>query len=609
MIATETPRFRLPPWLPSRSDGRGLGLALALGLTAMGLTRVLPPTPFLSEVLLALVLGAFVLNTPLRRVLGLALPGPDGDPDEYAPGLRYTGTWVLRLGIVLMGLKVQTSFFHRGELALVGGVMLVTLPSTFFVAHALGAALGVRRPLSDVLAAGTMICGASAVNAVAPVSRAHRHEQATAIAVISVFSVLALIVFRPLAVAVGLPQATAGLWGGLAVNDLSSAIAVGAQMGGAGGVMAAASKSARIVMLAPLLVLLSLVRRDGAPVGFRQRLLGAVPGFVLGYAAFAVLRAVLDRVVATSGAYSALLAADHFAVDLCMATVSAAMGLHLALGLLVSSSPRALFVGGAASVWMAALTLGLLSSDARGLPEASALLGAAALAISFAIYRVTTRAERQLARLRLRFEGGAPLSLGEAQALLDLEESQGPLGDDFLRRLMVQLHPSIGELMPIRKSPLSHGEGCRWVTYWQGKSGWALVAIAREPGATTPVHAHPHRLLGKAIEGALEELRFREVRPGELELVSRGVLGHEELVEADGLAALHVVRAVGQRPALDLQLRGPELGMPGRQLATTPPVDVLDIDVGARFTVTESIDARPGHAGEGQGAGLVTGAR
>ena len=48
-----------------------------------------------------------------------------------------------------------------------------------------------------------------------------------------------------------------GLWSGLAVNDLSSAIAVGQQMGGSGGVMAAASKSARVLCLAPVLFLLA----------------------------------------------------------------------------------------------------------------------------------------------------------------------------------------------------------------------------------------------------------------------------------------------------------------------------------------------------------------
>lgn len=597
--------MRRPQWIPTRPDLSGLVLASALGALSVLATRALPATPFLSEVLVALVAGALVLNTPLRRRIGLELPGPDREPDHYAPGLRFVGKWVLRAAIILMGFKVQTAFFAHGELLAIVGALAVALPSTFFVAHALGSALGVRRPMVDLLAAGTMICGASAVNAVAPVARAHREEQGTVIAVISLYSVVALLVFHPIAAALALDPRAAGLWSGLAVNDLSSAIAVGAQMGASGAVTAAASKSARVLLLAPTLIGLSLLRREGGPANLRQSVLDALPGFLLGYVLLGVARAAGDAWCAGLPAYARVISVHGVLVDLCLATVSAGMGLHLALGRLWSSSPRALLVGGGASLWMSLVTLGLVVGEARGARPVALGLGGAALGLAWLAYRRGNRAEVQHGLLLRRFDSGAPLSLGEAHALLDRQERDGPLGDAFLRRVMVQLHPSIGELIPIRNSPLPRGDGCRWITYWQGSSGWALVALARDPGAATPIHAHPHRLLGKAIEGTLEELRFRELAPGEIELSSRQVLGHEELVETDGIAALHVVRAVGQRPAIDLQLRGPEIGVPGRLLITPPDVDVLSLEVGARLRVTEATDRRPGHAGEGAGGGRV----
>jgi hypothetical protein len=221
------------------------------------------------------------------------------------------------------------------------------------------------------------------------------------------------------------------------------------------------------------------------------------------------------------------------------------------------------------------------------------------------VHRAATRAEVRLRLLRKQFEGGALVTLAEATAILDTVEREGPLDDAFLRRLLDQLSPSIGELIPARTSPLPHGEGCRWVTYWEGKSGWALVAIVREAGSMTPIHAHPHRLLGKAIEGVLEEMRFRELARDEVELVSREVLGHEELVETDGLATLHVVRASGATPAIDLQMRGPESGLPGRRLKLKSPVDLTTIDVGTHLGVLEEIDDRPGHGGEGASVGRV----
>jgi uncharacterized membrane protein YadS len=585
-----------------------------IAVVSVGLAHVLPPSPFVSDVMLALLIGAVIVNTPLARMLGLGGLGKEREPDRYAAGLRFIGKWVLRLAIILMGMKVQTSFFGRGEVTMIFGVAACSLPSAFFVAHVVGVALGVRRPLVDLLAGGTMICGASAVNAIAPVVGAHRDEQGVAIAVMFLFSVVAMLSFRAIAMLLGLDPAHAGLWSGLAVNDLSSAIAVGTQMGGVdgiGGVMAAASKSARILLLAPVLVALALARRAG-PIDKKagkeslgSRIVEALPGFLLGYVGFAVLRALGDRVAADHAAWHGLLAVDKVAVDVLMAMVSAGIGLHLSLRTILGSSARAVAVGGAASACTAILTVAMISAASRGAPMVAAAIGLATVSGTFLLHRAVTRGDVRTALVRRHFEDGENVTLAEATSILDVVEREGPLDDAFLRKLLDQLSPSIGELIPARTSPLPHGEGCRWVTYWEGKSGWALVAIVREPGSMTPIHAHPHRLLGKAIEGVLEEMRFREVDAGSVELLSREVLGHEKLVETDGLNTLHVVRAYGATPAIDLQMRGPESGKPGRRLKLRTPVELTKVDIGTRIQVLEEVDDRPGHGGEGASVGRV----
>ncbi len=626
-----------PQWLPTRSDVPGLVLASVIAVVSVGLARVLPPSPFVSDVMLALLIGAIIVNTPLARMIRMGGVSKEREPDRYAAGLRYIGKWILRIAIILMGMKVQTSFFGRGEVTMIFGVACASLPSAFFVAHIVGSMLGVRRPLVDLLAGGTMICGASAVNAIAPVVGAHREEQGVAIAVMFLFSVAAMLSFRTTALLLGLDPAHAGLWSGLAVNDLSSAIAVGSQMGGEGGiggVMAAASKSARILLLAPVLVALALARRtapvqtsgdgptskrggaggaSGAAVKetLGARILEALPGFLVGYVGLAVVRALGDRWLAQSGAWHAVLDADRLLVDLLMAAVSAGIGLHLSLRSILGSSARSAAVGGAASIWTAAFTVAMITAASRGAGGVAIGIGVAGVVVTYLGYRAATRVELRLAQLRKRFDAGELVTLAEATSLLDLFEKEAtkpeaPFDDVFLRRLLEQLSPSIGELIPARTSPLPHGEGCRWVTYWEGKSGWALVAIVREAGSMTPIHAHPHRLLGKAIEGVLEEMRFREIESGSLELVSREILGHEQLVETDGLATIHVVRAHGTSPAIDLQMRGPESGKPGRRLTLVDPVELTTVAIGTRLAVAEGIDDRPGHGGEGASVGRVS---
>lgn len=601
-----------PQWLPTRTDLPGIALATAIGVVSVGAVKVLPPSPFVSDVLVAMVIGALILNTPLRRLVGVEVPSTEREPDRYAHGLRFTGKWVLRGAIVAMGLKVETSLFRGNDILLVAAVCAAAVPSAFFVAHALAAAFGVRRPLADLLAAGTMICGASAVNATAPVCGAHRDEQGVAIAATFLFSVTAMLSFRTVAQLVGLTPESAGLWSGLAVNDLASAVAVGAQMGETGGLLAAASKSARILLLAPMLLSLALLRREPSSgvsprASLRKSIVDALPMFILGYIALAAVRAGGDRLFGGAGAWRGALVADKLLVDVMMSTVSAGIGLHLAVGSVVSTSGRALLVSGGTSTFMAAITVSMIAAAQKSGASAVAVVGGATLAVTFLLYRSATRTD--LGRLERRFEAGEPLALGEATRLLEAHELRGALDEPFLRRILAQLVPSIGELIPARTSPLGHGEGCRWLTYWEGKSGWALVAIVREPGTSTPIHAHPHRLLGKAIEGAIEELRFEAkgeaapAKPIELELVSRAVLGHNELVETDGLATLHVVRAVSRVPCIDLQLRGPEVGEPGRRVKLAAAADFAALPVGALLVGTLEVDDRPGQAGEGASAG------
>jgi uncharacterized integral membrane protein (TIGR00698 family) len=596
-----------PQWLPARSDLAGIALALAIGTSAVLLTRVLPPSPLLSDVLLALVFGALITNVgPLRGLVGIAPPGEEREADRYATGLRFVGKWVLRLSIILMGLKLQAKIFGASELLVLAMVASASIPSTFFVAHAVAAPLGVRRPLGDLLAGGTMICGASAVNALAPVVGARREEQGVAIGAVFLFSVVALVAFHPLATLVGLDAAHAGLWSGLAVNDLSSAVAVGQQMGEAGGTMAAAAKSSRIVLMAPMLVVLSLMRRRAAPgADVGKRALDQLPGFLLGYVALAVARALLDRLAPSSRAVLALLDGNRLVVDVLMATVTASIGLHLEGGRLLASGWRALAVGGTTAAWMAALTLAMVTLASRGAMTTAAIVGGVCLVAAGVAYRAKAGPRAEVRLVKERYRTGEALTVAEASLLLDRLDHEGALDDDALRRVLRLLQPSIGELIPVRASPLAHGVGCRWATFWEGASGWALVAVCRDPGSATPIHAHPHRLLGKSIEGILEELRFAVVGDGRLRLVERKALTHGDLVETDGLATPHLVRALGDHHTIDMQLRGPESGSPGKRWQELDPVDYEHLALGAEVVTRTEIDDRPGQSGDGAAAGRL----
>jgi hypothetical protein len=188
----------------------GLILCAGLGTLLLGLMRLLPPRPFLPDILVALGCGALLVNTPLRRLLAPGSAAELRDKSRYAPGLKLVGKSVLRFAVVLMGLKIQARFFGMSEVLVLFCAIAAAMPVTFLFTHAVAVPLRVPRPLADLIATGTMICGASAVNAMAPVVGAKKEEQGIALGTVFLFSVIALVVFHPVATLVGWPRWTPG---------------------------------------------------------------------------------------------------------------------------------------------------------------------------------------------------------------------------------------------------------------------------------------------------------------------------------------------------------------------------------------------------------------
>jgi uncharacterized integral membrane protein (TIGR00698 family) len=369
----------------------GLALTAAIGAAALELQRVIPSTWALPDVLIALLLGSVVVNSPLGRWLGLA--ARDRGRNRYGTGLAFVGKNVLRASVVLMGLRIEAKLFQSSQLVAIALTLAVALPTTFFVTRALAVPLRVPSRLADLIASGTMICGASAVNAVAPVIGARRQEQGVALATIFLYSAVAMVLFRSLAALVGLTVHQAGLWSGLAVNDLASAVAVGAQMGPGGAEMAAASKSARVLMLAPVLILFSLARGgDGQRAGVRQTIAGHIPGFVVGFLALAIARAAGDALWAGAPAWRTALAVDKLVVLFGTVMVSSGIGLHLELKGLLAAGTRAVLLGAAACATMSGVTLAVTHLAAQGAVATLALVCGGSLAAAYLALLIARRA-------------------------------------------------------------------------------------------------------------------------------------------------------------------------------------------------------------------------
>src|SRR4029434_5228085 len=117
-----------------------------------------------------------------------------GVPVAYEQGLRFCLKAVLRIGIVLLGLKL--SLGGLGKIALAGvAVIHICSPPALIAVTFINRALGLPKRLGTLIAVGTSICGVSAIVATAPVIEAEEDETSYAVACITIFGMIALFTY------------------------------------------------------------------------------------------------------------------------------------------------------------------------------------------------------------------------------------------------------------------------------------------------------------------------------------------------------------------------------------------------------------------------------
>jgi uncharacterized integral membrane protein (TIGR00698 family) len=316
----------------------GVAAALLVGAACLGLTALVPVLPGL---LVAIVLGA------VARSAGML-------PAALEPGLAWTGRRVLRAGVVLLGLQLSL-----GDLLGLGAgevvVLLATVAATFATTLWLGRRLGVGRRLTLLVATGFSICGAAAVAAMSPVAEAEEDEVATAVALVTVYGSLAILVVPVAAGALGLTDRTAGLWAGMSVHEVAQVVAAAGTVSAAALSVAVVAKLARVVLLAPLVAGTGLVRRRAGAAGAGRGAAPLVPLFVVGFvAAVAVRSAGLVP--------AAVLPAVKPVTTLLLAAAMTALGTQIHLGRLVRTGGRPLALGAAATVVAMFVSLAGLSA-------------------------------------------------------------------------------------------------------------------------------------------------------------------------------------------------------------------------------------------------------
>ena len=288
---------------------------------------------FLSGITLSVIIAAvavFIENLlPIHLIggaviamfIGMLVNHFIGKNSFFASGIKFTSKKILKFAIILLGLSLNiNTILHVGKMSLV--VMIFTLATCFGGGYFIGKALGLNWKLSNLISAGTGICGGSAIAAIAPTIDADDSDVAYAMSATFLFDMAMIVLFPIMGRAIGMSAEAFGIWAGTAVNDTSSVVATGYAFSEAAGDFATMVKLTRTLSIIPTvltfaLIQMSLKRKEAIKSGENKKEIKTnfsftkiFPWFILGFLAMSIVASIFTipaEIVATTKSVSKFL--------------------------------------------------------------------------------------------------------------------------------------------------------------------------------------------------------------------------------------------------------------------------------------------------------------
>ena len=174
---------------------------------------------------------------------------------------RYTSR-VLQVSIVLLGFGMGLEeVITASKSGFVQTLISVSLVMTGGIV--LGRLLRVEKNTTLLIAAGTAICGGSAIAAVAPIIKSENYQNSFALIVVFVLNAVALLLFPFIGQRLGLSQEVFGNWAAIAIHDTSSVVGAGAIYGEKALQVATTVKLIRALWIIPLSIVLAFFSKNG----------------------------------------------------------------------------------------------------------------------------------------------------------------------------------------------------------------------------------------------------------------------------------------------------------------------------------------------------------
>ncbi len=315
-----------------------------IGIELLGYTK----SP-ISTAMIAILIGIFFGNIFKVR-------------DSFQKGLDFTREYILKLGIICLGIQLKPfEFFDFGKLAI--PLILICIISVLIIIKLLIIKFKIPTRMAYLISIGSTVCGTTAIMATAPVIKANKNEISYAIANITLFGIMSMLLYPyfanyyfdndPLFV---------GLFLGTSIHETSQVAAAGLiydqQFNSPETLnIATITKLIRNTFLIIMIPLFAFLYNRGRSSSKSYSILKIFPYFVLGFVGMIILRNTGDQLFTTDNSeWLEIIEIIKFSSKIFLTMAMAAIGLSTDLKDVKKMGFKPFFVG-----FIAMLTVGVIS--------------------------------------------------------------------------------------------------------------------------------------------------------------------------------------------------------------------------------------------------------
>ena len=228
-------------------------------------------------------------------------------PAWIKPALKFTSKKILKAAIILLGASLSVStIMSVGKMTFF--VIIFTFAMCFGGGYLVRKIFGLNWKLSNLISAGTGICGGSAIAAIAPVIDADDKDIAFAMSSTFLFDMAMIALYPLMGKALGMSDIAYGIWAGTSVNDTASVVASGYAFSEAAGDFATMVKLTRTIAIIPTVLVFAWIgvrmkkkEMQTSGDGKRVNMMKIIPWFIGGFLLLAIVNSIGLIPVAVSG--------------------------------------------------------------------------------------------------------------------------------------------------------------------------------------------------------------------------------------------------------------------------------------------------------------------